>query len=237
MYVAIRLFDFAASNESVDVVIEDSRGGIPDSSDALAQPDSVTPTVTLVESSKQDVASDNVHVMASESDTVDGYLTDIENFQPANNNTKQFGEGAPPTVLSDTEVTLWYSVPSVKSLFENYGSMISLSEEHFIEFDESTLEILEVGQRFTLPKLGESRQQVIVKQQEDWENGATNWVLVDNQGKPAGSLTKTQDGVDGIFEMPNGTYHLLTRNGIGWIADETTLINASEQAFSRLDKN
>ncbi|CZF77530.1 hypothetical protein GCE9029_00262 [Grimontia celer] len=235
IFFAIRLFEPAAPDESVAIIVEDSGASVPESSRVSIPANEAEHSVSAAASSTQSHEAASIHIMAPESDSVDEYLADVATLPPASSNAQAQKEITP--VFFDAEITLWQPVSSAKSVFENYGAVLSLSEEHFIEFDESLLETLEVGQRFTLPKLGESRQQVIVMQQEYWEHGATNWVFVDSNGKPAGSLTKTQDGVEGIFQMPDGVYHLLTRNGVGWIADEATLISASEQAFTRLDAN
>ncbi|WP_052737572.1 hypothetical protein [Grimontia sp. AD028] len=237
IFFAIRLFEPAAPDESVAIVVEDSGASVPDSSRALTLADKAEPTVSAAVSSTQSNEAANIHIMAPESDTVDEYLADVALLPPTSSSDERAQKEESTQEFFDAEIPLWQPVSSAKSVFENYGAVVSLSEEHFIEFDESLLETLEVGQRFTLPKLGESRQQVIVTQQEYWKHGATNWVFVDNNGQPAGNLTKTQDGIEGIFQMPDGVYHLLTRNGVGWIADEATLISASEQAFTRLDAN
>lgn len=236
IYCTDKFINVNKSDGYLSPMIEKSENPISNHKEAFIQSNKVSTTNDLVDSSMQNIVSDNFNLMAPESDTIDDYFADVEEFLTESNNTEQFkGEITPVSFdIFDIEVTLWHSMPSAKSVLENYALTSSLSEEFFIEFDEYSLEALEVGQRFTLPKLGKSRKQVIVKKLEDLENGAKNWELMDNQGEPAGSLTKVQGGVIGVFFMPKSTYHLFTQNGIGWITDETTLINANEQAFTKL---
>ncbi|MBY5922611.1 hypothetical protein [Ferrimonas balearica] len=164
-------------------------------------------------------------MMAPRSDTIEAYLRDVEAMNPelAVPSSPLPQEKEEVVVLYDLDLTLWRASAAAKSVFANYALNVQLDESHFVEFDESTLDILEPGQRFSLPPLNGLSQSVIVKTQESLRQDAINWDLVDDRGVSVGSITRIGDAVEGIFFVSAGTYHLRAVNGVGWVADDATL--------------
>ncbi|WP_070970619.1 hypothetical protein [Vibrio sonorensis] len=179
---------------------------------------------------------------APKSDTLDELKADITEYtrkSPQLDESQQEDSDTPiPPDFFDQEVTLWRSSEKAKSVYENYTETQalqghSLDSKYFIEFDETSLDSLDVGQRFTLPSINEQQIQVIIQQQESLGQGATNWVLVDSQGNPMGNITRTKDSVEGVFTTPSGPFYLSSINGVGWLASENTLIAAVQNSFTK----
>ncbi|PMN90585.1 hypothetical protein [Enterovibrio norvegicus] len=181
-------------------------------------------------------------LVAPQSDTLDALDADIAAFAEANVNVLEVSderdsEVVPIPTFVDVDLTLWRASESAKSVFENYTDVQSMDEKHFIEFDDTRLDSLAPGQRFSLPAMDDERIQVIVKSEETWNQGVTNWELVDNHGHPAGSITQMQDSVEAVFTTPSGQYFLRSVNGVGWIASEETLISALNDVFTKPEMN
>ena len=183
-----------------------------------------------------------LELVAPQSDTLDALEDDIAAFAEANANVPERSDErdndvVPIPTFVDVDLTLWRASESAKSVFENYTDVQSMDEKYFIEFDDTRLDSLVPGQRFSLPAMDDERIQVIVKSEETWNQGVTNWELVDNHGHPAGSITRIQDSVEAVFTTPSGQYFLRSVNGVGWIASEETLISALNDVFTKPEMN
>ncbi|MGF1707259.1 hypothetical protein [Enterovibrio baiacu] len=181
-------------------------------------------------------------LVAPQSDTLEALDADVSAFAEKNANAMEGSDNrnnsiAPIQTFVDVDLTLWRASEGAKSVFENYTDVQSMDKKHFIEFDDTNLDTLAPGQRFSLPEMGEEHIQVIVKSEETWNQGVTNWELVDNHGHPAGSITQMQDSVEAIFTTPSGQYFLRSVNGVGWIASEETLISALDDVFTKPEMN
>ena len=189
--------DDSASSTSFDASVS-----VPTVENAQGQSNE-TPSSTMA-SPNQDhsapIDTASLSLVAPQSDTLDALDADLSAFADANTDVPN-GNDLPindvlttPTFV-DVDLTLWRASESAKSVFENYRDVQSMDEKHFIEFDDTSLDTLAPGQRLSLPAIGDERIQVIVKSEEAWNQGAINWVLVDDHGRPAGSITQMQDSV------------------------------------------
>lgn len=187
---------------------ENTQWGSPDGKDNTAQ---VAPVSYSIEEYQRDIPQEGEGDIESTAD-----------------NPKQEAFDFP---VYDIDIALWHKDPDAKSTFENFQVPNDLDSRNFIRFDESALSVLAVGQRITLPELGEQSTPVIVRDIQQWRREATNWELNDEEGNPAGSITQIGDTVEAQFFADGKTYYMRTVNGVGWLAAEETLISTLDAEF------
>lgn len=127
------------------------------------------------------------------------------------------------------DIQLWNPNKFAKNVYDAYDEHNGLSAEHFIDFDETALQEIGVGDSFNLPLNKDSKLDVIVTDVEALQSNAINFDLMDLSGIQRGSLTQIGDRVEGFFiANDNQEYFLRAIGGVGWIASKESLIKNIE---------